>query len=642
MSPLGHNHIAGTQQTNPAAHTIHQGATGGLGIPVVSQIMPIPLIPPIQVTQLANGQTTRSPADIEQERLQAIERVNRLHEQVNQMQDLRRLSQGATQIAPPQPHLLSPAFQNLIAQQQRDRAAMGMHGAQYWVNGPNPHAGQIGYQPGAANRILNRPHQTRTSTHNLTGPHGERWQVTVNETTTVFPANSAAHQAPMAPEPSSINHMHELVQNIVRAVDGIAAPQPGRPSSSQGLNNSPNPQVAATIVREISRPASAPPSNASITVPGHIASAQSSSEQVAPATNAMVASASANPPSLAGPMVYILSSPTGPRGLLIGPSENGIEAFYTPRPTSNTTSLYQNQLQGDPSLVHREARQRRADRPHRNARGQAEAAAGAAPAVAHPANPPAGAVAAQIWPHLWLVVRLLGFIWFFTSGSNSWWRIIMISGLAFIVFLASTGVFNGIADPVRRHLEGLLPLAGPNGAHAAIPGNDPAAPQNAGAPAPAVGQAAEPAGQNQGAAQPPPDPAQTAARLLEQRRVANANWLWTQIRRAEHAAILFLASLVPGVGERHIAARAAEENVIMEAQRQQIAAAAAAVEAARAEGNAAEGGQGDSSEAAATGDVAVENGSSLQHSEGVASGTHQNADAGDRAEEAPVPPLIDV
>jgi len=53
----------------------------------------------------------------------------------------------------------------------------------------------------------------------------------------------------------------------------------------------------------------------------------------------------------------------------------------------------------------------------------------------------------------------------------------------------------------------------------------------------------------------------------------------TQIRRAEHAMLLFLASLVPGVGERHIAAREAEANAA-EAERQRRIDAAAATAAA--------------------------------------------------------------
>ena len=187
-------------------------------------------------------------------------------------------------------------------------------------------------------------------------------------------------------------------------------------------------------------------------------------------------------------------------------------------------------------------------------------------------NPGAGALAAQIWPTLWLIVRLAGFVWFFTSGNTSWSRWLMIVGLAIIVFIVNMGLFNGVAEevwgPIRRHLENLIPLAGP-------PRGDARAPAAAEA---GVNQTRAPQGE--------PDPAQAAARLLEQRRQANGGWLMTQIRRAEHAMLLFLASLVPGVGERHIAAREAEtaaaeaERQRAEEERQRQTDAAAAAEAA--------------------------------------------------------------
>ncbi len=55
--------------------------------------------------------------------------------------------------------------------------------------------------------------------------------------------------------------------------------------------------------------------------------------------------------------------------------------------------------------------------------------------------------------------------------------------------------------------------------------------------------------------------------MLEERRRADGGWLVTQFQRVEHSLLLFLASLVPGVGERHIAAREAEANAA-EAERQ--------------------------------------------------------------------------
>lgn len=157
----------------------------------------------------------------------------------------------------------------------------------------------------------------------------------------------------------------------------------------------------------------------------------------------------------------------------------------------------------------------------------------------------------------------------------------MISGLAFVVFLINTGIFNGIAHdiwaPIRAHLEALIPLAGPDAA--LIPA------QNA-APVPQVGPAPPAANEApQGGRRGELDPHQVAARIIEQRRQQNG-WLMTHIRRVEHSLLLFLASLIPGVGERHIAAREAEAN---ERQRQ-IDAAAAAAEAAEAEANAETGG----------------------------------------------------
>ena len=501
-----------------------------------------------------------------------------------------------------------PSFQQLIAQHQRDRAALGMHGVQQQgaQQGSNalPNTGRAGHAQLQANRVMHVPQQTRTSTHEVAGPDGERWTVTVNETTTVFPnPNGAPLQARTTPEASSLTDVQDMIQNLVRAVDDNANAQQTTPHEGD-RNPLANPASSAGTGGAANQPASAPPPDTSTSAPLPTSNVHAPSEHSVPTTDG-----SSNAPTLNGPMVYILSSPTGPRGLLVSPSENGLEAFYTPRRQVHwdTTRQAQQapnhvQAQNDAALGLPEVRNTREVRRghiHRHGHRHPEAAARAAPGAAHPANPPAGAVAAQMWPHIWLVVRLLGFVWFF--GGNSWWRLFMFSAVAFVIFIASTGVLNGIIEqvwgPIRRHLETLLPLAGPN-LPRANPPNQPAEPPVPGAAAPAQGQAGGVAGRAPGAAAAAPDPAQTAARLLEQRRVANENWIWTQIRRLEHATILFVASLVPGVGERHIAARVAEENLLLEAQRQRREAeAAAAEEAARA----AEGGQENSGNVPTTG-----------------------------------------
>jgi hypothetical protein len=75
-------------------------------------------------------------------------------------------------------------------------------------------------------------------------------------------------------------------------------------------------------------------------------------------------------------------------------------------------------------------------------------------------------------------------------------------------------------------------------------------------------------------------PEEVAARLLEQRRGQDRGWLGAQARRIEHGALLFLASIVPGVSERIIAAR---EEVVRQRERAEEDRRRAAEEAELAE-----------------------------------------------------------
>ncbi|KAK7749807.1 hypothetical protein SLS53_000387 [Cytospora paraplurivora] len=182
--------------------------------------------------------------------------------------------------------------------------------------------------------------------------------------------------------------------------------------------------------------------------------------------------------------------------------------------------------------------------------------------------------------------------------------------LATAVFLLNTGLLNGIANhwfhPVRQHLEGLIPLGGPDPNRARDGNGDNA-------------QAAAQGGENNNQAHHPQhqpghlEPARVAERLVAQRRQQNANWLLDQVRRLERAGLLFLASIAPGVAERHIAAleaheraererREAEERAETErreaAEREAAAVTATAVDAAVAS---VEGDSGDVSGSGAAG-----------------------------------------
>jgi hypothetical protein len=191
--------------------------------------------------------------------------------------------------------------------------------------------------------------------------------------------------------------------------------------------------------------------------------------------------------------------------------------------------------------------------------------------VNHPGNPGAGALAAAIWPHIWLIVRLAAFTWWFSYTNPSWERWLSLA-LAFIIVIAiNTGIFNGMVNqafhPVREQLEGLIPFADPDR------------------------QQQQPNQQANGGVNPPgrnaatPDPAQTAARLVAQRRMQNRNWLRDQVRRIERAGILFLASFAPGVAERHIQQLEERERAERRAAEEARAAAAAAAAAQQQAGS---------------------------------------------------------
>ncbi|EFX01036.1 hypothetical protein CMQ_5978 [Grosmannia clavigera kw1407] len=265
---------------------------------------------------------------------------------------------------------------------------------------------------------------------------------------------------------------------------------------------------------------------------------------------------------------YILSSPAGPRALLV----HGDAELYLARNASAPAAS--NQGTGTLSSGETWGAHMRIN------------------------NPGAGMLAAMV-PHIWLVARLLLFVWWFTSPDASWTRWSMVILLATAMFVANTGMLDGAAnhvwEPIRRHLDGLVPAVNVGRAPGANV-NEPAGGQQAAAVVP---------GNNGGGAGGEPNPAQMAARLVGQQRQANGDWLMEQIRRAERVGIMFLASLAPGVAERHVALveqRQAEAERQRQAERDAAEAAAAAA-VAEAETEAAAAAEGaDVEEAEVTGD----------------------------------------
>ncbi|RAK95404.1 uncharacterized protein BO80DRAFT_264810 [Aspergillus ibericus CBS 121593] len=124
---------------------------------------------------------------------------------------------------------------------------------------------------------------------------------------------------------------------------------------------------------------------------------------------------------------------------------------------------------------------------------------------------------------IWLFVRLYFFCYMF-SEPGTWSRVLFVSLAVLAALLSETGIpqqlYRLLVAPVQQHLEGLVHFA-----------PDDRAPS--GTDSQGSGTRTEPAGPPTG--------------------------LRHQLRRVERSLALFIASLVPGVGERHVEVRNAAE-----------------------------------------------------------------------------------
>jgi hypothetical protein len=256
--------------------------------------------------------------------------------------------------------------------------------------------------------------------------------------------------------------------------------------------------------------------------------------------------------------VYVLSSPEGPRALLV---HNGSgETYYTPRLRTQPSHPHLRNIVSPVSPAPDVTAPNAAEPPQQNPQPEPQPHVFAqdnlpdgqpgrpGDGIAGPHNPQAHLLPPlliQAWPHIWLLFRLGIFVWFFTSPSSSWSRWLSVVGLALFIFVLSIGALRGVADmawqPFAHHLEHLLPRPEPHGGR-----GNPNANRN-------------------------PNPADMAARLVAQQR-ARETWFRAHIRRLERAGLLFLASIAPGVAEAHIARLEAEAR----AERQRLEAEAEA------------------------------------------------------------------
>ncbi|KAF4332854.1 hypothetical protein FBEOM_13347 [Fusarium beomiforme] len=491
------------------------------------------------------------------------------------------------------------AMARALNQNQRTRAQMGMRGVGDPNNAGNTGGNNSGRSSPAPGHTIYREH---------VGPNGSTYQFeTVIRAMVPGQPGNAGASGSMSPAD---------VQNLFRNADinqatSAMASAMQRSASSTSLHNRPQPGLAASM--------------------RSVPQSMGGSGRGTPDSSLNRLNTTAIPGSLQlrqGPEVYILSSPEGPRALLLNNASS--ETYITPRLRTQTSlphlrqaaalssaaldaqsqlrarhhhhhhhphhhhhhhprshiapqPIPQIQAQGQPlnlqppqpfqPQVQNLAPQQQPAHPAQ-ALGQNQAqepdpAAIMAPLM-HRGNPPMAALPPllmQLWPQIWLLFRLALFVWFFTSPNASWSRWLTIIVIAVLIFLLSTGIFNNVPDhvwqPLGRHLENLIPAE------------------------PRPRQAVARAEQQDQQPRQDPDPTEMARRLVAQHQ-GPENWLLSQIRRVERAGLLFLASIAPGVAERHIAnleAAARVERERREAEERETEAAAAAAAAQNEENN---------------------------------------------------------
>ena len=488
-----------------------------------------------------------------------------------------------------------PSFQQVITQQQQARAAAGWQGvADVPIIDPtNRHSTQQAQAqtPDQAGPTLPQISHGNVNlgTSEAQGPNGNSWRITVNERTITLPTAHYGHSAAAGANTTSLAPEGPQVALGIPA-NALAFPVAGRqgadPQSNSAAAQSQAPSLEASgrirvqhneTVQQGIHNLERMLTGGSVPSQHQINAVRSQISEIARQQNAFsesfesvlntrlsnisrrasqlgrnsagVASASENMmpaaaslPNSVTPMVYLLSSPSGPHALLVSPS-----GLYSTVPRITSAGYesgpfrtnFQQQHRNQPQIVNRvedfRGQQAAVHRPpnHVQAVPQDQAQARDLARILLPFG-----------GHLWLFVRLFGFVYFFTPGGG-WRRAAVLFCSALLVLFVQSSFFHpiyqAIWEPVRRHVEGLVPLAD-NGRHDVNGAQVPAVPPDgANAAQAAVGRE--------------PDVRQAADRLLREREQRDYGVVRQYLRSFERAVAIFFASLVPGIGERHIAAR---------------------------------------------------------------------------------------
>ncbi|KAL9597742.1 MAG: hypothetical protein Q9219_004936 [cf. Caloplaca sp. 3 TL-2023] len=389
---------------------------------------------------------------------------------------------------------------------------------------------------------------------------------------------------------SRLNNLSTQAQNLRINTSNLSLPLPTGQHERQGMRQGISQQPMPSLPMGVSHPHGLPSAPSVAT--------SSTNDQTAPRNSGFTTYERVTPltpaHASAAPDLYLLSSPEGPHSLLVSPSGTYRTSFTNPMVITGPSPQPQNIFQIPVSQPFSTNQPRN---------GPTNPAAQPNPHNQPPAPPVPGNNLAQaqvllqqqqrnqaqdlarilipLGGHLWLLIRLFGFVYFFTAGGGQR-RAILMGICAFIVFIVNTGAFRpffrSLWEPVRRHIEGLVPLAAARNGRGEGREGQRRQPQQ---PQAEVDNVAAVQNQHEGGnmpvrggplrnnrnSQPPLTPTDLADRLLQERHDQSL------LRRAERAIALFLASLVPGVGERHIAARDAAEARRVAEEREREAAA---------------------------------------------------------------------
>jgi len=260
-------------------------------------------------------------------------------------------------------------------------------------------------------------------------------------------------------------------------------------------------------------------------------------------------------------VAWVVSSPAGPQALLFAPNHGYFSSSTnlatqsthpTSQPTDNQATASDSSPTAQPATAAARAQRDGNDNLALVRQGQRAAAAGPVRVQAQQ-NPQDNDLFAFLIQRSWLFLRLYLFMFIF-SEPGTWKRWLMILAAAVVCLQPRNGPLTRALTAARQHFDNLIGPAAPR------PPTEPVAqrrPDQADLRAPEGDRPAQRPTHVRGAIQMTPEEA--AARLLLEHQNRNQNqevgfWRNT-LARIEQNGALFLASLIPGVGERHVRAR---------------------------------------------------------------------------------------